>query len=287
MKILLSILLISIVIQSKGQNVGIGTPNPQVRLDIAGTNSWDLVNGEGDVRIGNSSYRMKFGVALAGGGAGSSSIMQDGAPGGYNALSLGSQGNYLMFLYGNNKVVQMAPDAGSNVGIGPSNPSEKLEVTGNIKADNFKYKLPITRYYSIPDGAFSSRAAADKVAKTVSNGGAFVENGGPYGLVAPVYLPHNAKVTAITIDFYDGSATQDLSFILFRQFSSGLVSTATASTSGNIGLNIQTIIPSTDLVIDNSLHGYQVIVFPTSGNWISYDLAIRRVTFTYTMDEVN
>jgi len=78
-------------------NVGIATTVPGAKLDIAGANSWDLVNGEGDFRVGNGSYRLKMGVALGGGGAGASGIMQAG---GIGSLSLGAGAKYLLQLNG-------------------------------------------------------------------------------------------------------------------------------------------------------------------------------------------
>lgn len=119
--------------------VGIGTNNPVNRLDIAGIDGWDVVGGEGDVRIGNGSYRMKFGVALTGGGAGAASIMQYGQTGGYNALQLGSQGVTSVYVMGS-----------GNVGIGTNAPTQKLHVIGNILASgtitpsDIRYKKNIT-----------------------------------------------------------------------------------------------------------------------------------------------
>lgn len=59
-------------------NVGIGDSTPDVRLDIRGTDGWNLAATEGDVRIGNSTYRMKFGVATGGVGAGTGRIYAAG-----------------------------------------------------------------------------------------------------------------------------------------------------------------------------------------------------------------
>jgi hypothetical protein len=56
------------------------------KLDIIGGN-WDLTNTEGDVRIGNSSYRLKIGVATAGEGAGDVRMW---AVGGTGRLLLGT-----------------------------------------------------------------------------------------------------------------------------------------------------------------------------------------------------
>ena len=56
--------------------VGINKNNPAALLDVNGTarvqgaNGWDVNNGEGDLRVGNDTYRFKIGVAIDGGGAG-------------------------------------------------------------------------------------------------------------------------------------------------------------------------------------------------------------------------
>ncbi len=108
------------------QNIGIGTATPATRLDIAGINGWNVAAGEGDMRIGNSSYRLKFGVALSGGGAGAANIMQFGQPGGFNVLSLGAQGNQILYVNGGN----------NSVGIGTASPATKLEVVGSTSTTN-------------------------------------------------------------------------------------------------------------------------------------------------------
>jgi hypothetical protein len=110
-------------IYSSGINTGVGTSKPNAILDIAGANNWDLVNGNGDVRIGNDKYRLKIGLALGGGGAGAVGIMQQGQNGGYNILSLGAQGTFLLSLNGNSKAV----------GIGTDNPQGALDITSTTK----------------------------------------------------------------------------------------------------------------------------------------------------------
>ena len=99
-------------------NVGIGTESPQAPLHIAGDNNWDLANTEGDFKIGNDTYRLKMGVALGGGGAGSAGIQ---AHGGTNDLILGSAGV---------DVLTVNADSGPRVGIGTITPAAALEVVG-------------------------------------------------------------------------------------------------------------------------------------------------------------
>jgi hypothetical protein len=118
MKYAFCLVLLIVSFNGFSQNVGIGTAAPVTKLDIASGNNWDLVNGEGDFRIGNSTYRLKIGLATGGGGAGATGIMQYGAPGGYNVLSLGSQGVNLLQLNGGS----------GRVGIGTDNPIGKFEI---------------------------------------------------------------------------------------------------------------------------------------------------------------
>jgi hypothetical protein len=87
-----------------GQNVGIGTSTPAVRLDIAGTDGWILVDGEGDMRIGNANTRLKFGVALGGGGIGTAGIMQHGGAG---VLNIGAAGKYMVQLVGSANYINL------------------------------------------------------------------------------------------------------------------------------------------------------------------------------------
>jgi len=109
-------------ITSNGR-VGIGTSSPASLLDISGGNNWDLISGEGDLRIGNGQYRLKAGVALGGGGAGAAGIMQYGQTGGYNVLKLGAQGNYLLFLNGETQ----------GIGIGTDSPGAALEISSTTQ----------------------------------------------------------------------------------------------------------------------------------------------------------
>ena len=126
MKKLLLITLLFLSRISIAQNIGIGTTTPATRLDVAGTNGWNVSAGEGDVRIGNPSYRIKFGVALSGGGAGAANIMQYGQPGGFNVLSLGAQGNQVLFVNGGT----------ASVGVGTSSPTSLLQVNGTTTTNN-------------------------------------------------------------------------------------------------------------------------------------------------------
>lgn len=103
-------------------NVGVQRPDPVARLDVLGGN-WDVVNGEGDFRIGDASTRLKFGVATDGGGTGASTIMVQGPPGAYNVLALGTQGNKVLHVNGTSQRVGIGID-------GPTAPLGFAALTG-------------------------------------------------------------------------------------------------------------------------------------------------------------
>ncbi len=110
------------IYNTNGGNVGIGTTAPAARLDILGGN-WDTASTEGDLRIGDATYRLKIGIATGGGGAGHTTIA---AQGGVNALSLGA-GTTLdtqrtLTILGT-----------GNVGIGTTAPAAKLDVNGTAR----------------------------------------------------------------------------------------------------------------------------------------------------------
>ncbi len=96
-------------------NVGIGRTAPAAPLDVLGGN-WDVVNGEGDLRIGDATTRLKIGIATSGGGTGAATIMEQGPVGAYNTLSLGTQGVKVLHVNG----------ASQRVGIGTDTPAAPL-----------------------------------------------------------------------------------------------------------------------------------------------------------------
>ena len=60
-----------------GSAIGIGTTSPTAPLDIAGGN-WDLSATDGDLKIGDATYKLKIGVSTGGLGAGTAGIRMEG-----------------------------------------------------------------------------------------------------------------------------------------------------------------------------------------------------------------
>jgi len=94
-------------------DVGIGTTAPDAQLTVSG-GQFDLINTEGDFKIGNATNRLKMGVNLGTG---------DGR--------LRAVGGRLMLGTG---VADVLTISGSNVGIGNPAPVDALDVAGNVNA---------------------------------------------------------------------------------------------------------------------------------------------------------
>jgi len=94
-------------------NLGINTTAPGAKLHVDG-NQWDLTNTEGDFKIGDATYRLKFGVATGGGGAGTAGIR---VAGGAGRLILGSGSAEVLGL-----------DATGAVDIGSSSANGELKL---------------------------------------------------------------------------------------------------------------------------------------------------------------
>jgi hypothetical protein len=94
-------------------NLGINTKSPGAKLHVDG-NMWDLTNTEGDFKIGDATYRLKFGVATGGGGAGTAGIR---VAGGAQRLVLGAGAAEILSI-----------DGGGNTAIGGATSNAKLRL---------------------------------------------------------------------------------------------------------------------------------------------------------------
>ena len=104
-----------------GGNVGINTSSPGTLFDVRGINNWDTNSTEGDVRIGDPTYRFKIGVATGGAGAGDIRLS---AHGGTNRIFLGNATN-----------TQLLTVDGLNNRVGIKNtilPNSVLDINGDL-----------------------------------------------------------------------------------------------------------------------------------------------------------
>jgi hypothetical protein len=124
-------------------NVGIGKTSPVAKLDITSGN-WDVLNGEGDFRIGDGTYRFKIGVANGGGGAGDVRMT---AHGGTNRLILGGGGKDILLV--TNANVMPWTDNFSTLGAATNRWLAVYSVNGTIQTSDARLKSNIS---SIPYG---------------------------------------------------------------------------------------------------------------------------------------
>ncbi len=111
--------------------VGVGVISPATTLHVKGGN-WDTGTTEGDFVIGDATYRLKIGVATAGGGVGDARIY---ASGGSNRIIFGTG------------ITDRAALAGENFGIGTIAPTAKLHIFHDTQGDNTKPHIRLTQSY--------------------------------------------------------------------------------------------------------------------------------------------
>jgi hypothetical protein len=122
--------------------VGVGTNTPVNRLDVGGLNNWDLTNTEGDMRIGNNSYRLKFGVALGGGGAGATAIMQSG---GVGVLNIGAGNKNMIQVNGGGNFIDLQNiSAGIRINGSAGTAAQVLNIKGGSVTPTWVTKPYVT-----------------------------------------------------------------------------------------------------------------------------------------------
>ena len=173
-----------------------------------------------------------------------------------------------------------------NVGIGTASPSEKLEVVGNIKADNFMYSTPKTFFHTFSGFNFRAENSTDTVLASVGAGEITMQtNLVGKKIVAPVQLPDGATLVNLKAYINDFSITSDLRVLLYRKtltdnfFATNYGSVVSSGAAG-LGLYQSSIFTN---VIDNSLYTYYLSVsssnatIPFPGN-----IYLRAVIIEYT-----
>ncbi|MGZ5221889.1 MAG: hypothetical protein ACXWC7_17515 [Chitinophagaceae bacterium] len=270
--------------------LGLGNGFPQYRLDAAG--------------------RIRIRTGTVGNIFTSSGIWMDDYRDGNTRIFLGMQDSIRLGIWGDG-----IPGVGwgfnfnarnGNVGIGVSNPVNKLEINGNvsatgniiaqgnISADAYQYSSPKTFYYSMPPAAFtptdnpSTNNSSDAIAVEAPDGSAYISDG-YYGFAAPVNLPDGATVTSMKVYFVDDSPGENLKFALRRRLheSTVYIPMCTIITSGTPGNSDLTSSSISFPVITNLYHNFTISAKPEIGiGWPGSQLKIKAILLTYTMPQV-
>jgi hypothetical protein len=206
-------------------------------------------------------------------------------------LYLGDVNHYIKSTYGfglnlgtwNVPDIVTIREGTGNVGIATTNPTERLDVNGTVRAERVAYSTPRTHYFSVGSEAFvpGSNAA---YTNSYGMGGAYLESGAG-ALVAAVHLPHGAIVTGFKAYFYDNSAA-DIDATLYGQSMNGAyASMASVSSVGISGYGSATTTTINHSTIDNAQYGYCVYAY--CSGWTGSSLRIKGAVITYTISEAD
>ena len=269
-KLILAALCIDLFSGLIAQNVGIGNTNPAYRLDVSGR-----------MRVRTGTLNDIYTTA---------GIWFDDFRQGEDRIFMGMQDSIRWGIYGNG-----SPGTGwafnfnarnGRVGIGISEPGERLEVNGFTKAEGYKYHSPQQGIYSIAPASFKPENANDYSIFYAQYAiqGAYLSSSAR-AIVAPVNLPQGAVINLIHVYVYDNSSA-NIGVSLFTGNATGLLgpTNAIVSSGGT---------PGTTLLIDNSIN-YMVknhdefLYFravPFDGDW-SVNLRVLWIKIFYTLTEV-
>jgi len=177
-------------------------------------------------------------------------------------------------------------DSNGNVSIGKENPATELEVFGDITINGIinttkvSYSSPRTQYLSIPSEAFVPDRNVDYYTAG-GEWGVFIETG-EAGLVAPVQLPHGAKITRFQVFFIDNSDSDISVYLKYLSFPKASDFTiAELDTSDERGYESK--VATCNHVVDNSRNCYSVRAYNDS--WDGNQCRLVGAVITYELNE--
>ena len=207
------------------------------------------------------------------------------------AVVSGTTGNFALNV-GSSASDDLTVTPAGLVGLGvvPAGP-ERLRVAGDTvvdgdtKATTFSYASPRVKTLGIPPEAFRAAISTQQGFFGSGGGDAFLDSAVTSGgMVAPVYLPDGAVITAFEVFFRDNSATVDLAVSINRRpYASGAYTPMASVTSSGASASALSLVDTSivDATVDNGTNVYMINVFCT--DWAGSTTTIKGVKITYTM----
>jgi hypothetical protein len=287
-------LLLLLSVSCFAQNTGIGITTPRAVLHVFTGFSGNMfpyspVVVEGD----NNTY-----INLLTPDARESGVLfgnfTDAASGGIVYNNTGNP-NGLQFRT-NSNVTRMVLTSTGNLGIGTTNPTERLDVAGTIRATAFKYATPKLCYYSMPGAVFRAENSYDTVFVSLGNGGVDMFSLLPgKRLMGAVQLPHGAVMQNMTAYIADNAPSENVQVLLCRKtitsnFFPDNIGFVTSSGSSGVTTSYTTPVNAvfSSNVVDNLQYTYYISISMAggSGMWIT-NMDTLVVIISYTMSEPN
>jgi hypothetical protein len=284
-----------IALYTHAQNTGIGITTPRAPLHIYTGFSGNVtpyqplvVEGDNNSYVNIITPNLRESGILFGN-------LTDAASGGIiynNTDPLPGTANGLQFRT-NGNITRMVLTSGGNAGIGVMIPQERLDVSGNVRAQNFKYTNPKQTNYSIPGVAFRSTGIADTLILSIGNGTATLYSVmNTKLLIAAVQLPDKAIMQDMTVYFADNSSSVNYNIVLYRKtitsnfFPDNIGSGVTSGSSVTL---VPYIIPintfGSSNVVDNTLYTYYIAInSPGDFAW-AFNSVVGAAVIRYTMTE--
>ena len=252
--------------------VGIGTTSPQAPLHLSASGSEML-------RIqGNDAYISFYNTA----GTYRGYLWDNG-----EAMEFGSAFNSNLPVYiSSNFSIKAAFLPNGNVGIGTVNPTERLDVAGNIRsitsvtAPAHNFPAPKTYSYAISEADVIKRNELLTIDREMPGGGICIL-GGVGKLTAPVHLPQGASVSRLTVYYYDVSSPYNMQVTLRTSNTAQVI--ASVNSTGFAGEGSATDGSIFLPVINNNNYAYVLDIGTVSGPWPDVSLIFRRAVIEYTV----
>ena len=254
-------------------NVGVGTTSPTNKLEVIGkikTNDLQITTGATSGFIlqtdanGNASW-----VTPSSLGIGSNLYNSDGTVTGSRTVTMGA--NDINFSSSTGNLI-FNPSASGNMGIGTTNPTEKLEVTGKTKTDNLYVTSNIGIGINNPSmtlmirnnvTAPNSNIASLGNAITDPSFALDVRKGNASDVMVQLGLQYGGSIPNSSIRFHRGGSSND-GFMSFT--TNADVERMRINASGNVGIGTSTPATKLDVVGNTSISGNIGIGTTTAAN---------------------